>query len=713
MPAWLVVLPVAMSASYVSARMALRPDGSANYWPALGLWLGAMALFVASFLPLRALALPRLSVRRPTWSGVLRSEALLVLALTATALVLRTVKLGDYPPLVHVDEEAIGYEALLAVKGQLKNMFSVSWAANPTMGFFLYGVFVKFLGGNIVAVRVASAVWGAAAVPVVYLLLREMFGRGPALVGAVFLLGFHLHLHFSRVAVNVIWDTPLVAAALYFAFRASRDQRPFDFAAAGLISGLGLYLYHGTRVVPLLVVAYLAWVCLFQRGFLRANLGNLSLAVLAFFLAAMPMGAYFLTHQHAFWARIGDAGIFQSGWFEQQQHLGRSAISILWDQTVHAFGAFVYYPESSPFTLYARPIPIVAGVAVVPFIAGFVYSLLHLNDRRYALLLLAFTITTVLGGVLTLGTTNGQRLMGTVPSIVAFVAVGLWQLGDRLLFWRRALVGPLAVAAGLALAAINAQIYFEAAGRDLQYGGVADTGAARYVKTLPREARVYWFGAPLISASFSPLSLHDHHLIEVFESLPERVTPVEEPSPSAYVFLPHRESELPPLQAKCPGGNTREIFFHGRKILTSYELLEPNTCVPDVAPPDNFEQARVISSLPVVDFTATYHLSVQPGEPEACGLTGGTLWYSFTSPVDSTLVVDTNGSGFDTVLAVYTGNGLDSLTLVGCNDDFYDVRSRVGFSAKKGRTYYFQVGASFKAQPLANTELVRFNLQNG
>lgn len=58
------------------------------------------------------------------------------------------------------------------------------------------------------------------------------------------------------------------------------------------------------------------------------------------------------------------------------------------------------------------------------------------------------------------------------------------------------------------------------------------------------------------------------------------------------------------------------------------------------------------------------------------------------------VTVDTSGAGFDTILAVYTGSAVGSLTRVACNDDvaFGDRGSLVQFTAVPGTTYRTQVG---------------------
>ena len=65
-----------------------------------------------------------------------------------------------------------------------------------------------------------------------------------------------------------------------------------------------------------------------------------------------------------------------------------------------------------------------------------------------------------------------------------------------------------------------------------------------------------------------------------------------------------------------------------------------------------------------------------------------TLWWEWTAPTTATVNLDTSGSSYDTVLAVYTGTALGSLTSVAANDnDGPLLTSRVSFSAQAGTTY--------------------------
>lgn len=84
--------------------------------------------------------------------------------------------------------------------------------------------------------------------------------------------------------------------------------------------------------------------------------------------------------------------------------------------------------------------------------------------------------------------------------------------------------------------------------------------------------------------------------------------------------------------------------------------------------------------------------SVEPGEPTAItDLGGGSVWWEWTAFTAGRVTVSTAGSSYDTVLAVFTGDSIDALTLVASNDD-EDLlggifTSRVSFFARRG-TYY-------------------------
>lgn len=95
-------------------------------------------------------------------------------------------------------------------------------------------------------------------------------------------------------------------------------------------------------------------------------------------------------------------------------------------------------------------------------------------------------------------------------------------------------------------------------------------------------------------------------------------------------------------------------------------------------------------SLTASNVTATSEV----GEPAVViGQSGKTLWYSWFSPDDKQITVDTFGSNFNTVLAVWSGTDMSALSLVAKNDDYTTgvQQSRVSFLALANTHYLIEV----------------------
>jgi N-acetylneuraminic acid mutarotase len=78
-------------------------------------------------------------------------------------------------------------------------------------------------------------------------------------------------------------------------------------------------------------------------------------------------------------------------------------------------------------------------------------------------------------------------------------------------------------------------------------------------------------------------------------------------------------------------------------------------------------------------------------EPNHASFTGDkSVWYSWLSPVNGQITIDTIGSNFDTTLAVYTGASVNQLITIAANDDIVNGQnkaSRVQFNITAGTTY--------------------------
>ena len=109
---------------------------------------------------------------------------------------------------------------------------------------------------------------------------------------------------------------------------------------------------------------------------------------------------------------------------------------------------------------------------------------------------------------------------------------------------------------------------------------------------------------------------------------------------------------------------------------------------------DNFaaRQALTGSSGQVTAINA--NATKEGGEPNHAGNPGGkSVWWKWVAPAGGVLSLDTHGSGFDTLLAVYTGATVNALTQVAANDNDGSAGNTSGltFIAQPGMEYEIAV----------------------
>jgi 4-amino-4-deoxy-L-arabinose transferase-like glycosyltransferase len=112
-------------------------------------------------------------------------------------------------------------------------------------------------GQSIFGLRILAAVMGALAIPALYLLARSLSNEAIAILSAAILAVMSVDIHFSRIAVNNASSPFLACIAFWLVHRAVITKRSFWFAAAGLIAGLAVYSFVGTRLVAILTGLYL------------------------------------------------------------------------------------------------------------------------------------------------------------------------------------------------------------------------------------------------------------------------------------------------------------------------------------------------------------------------------------------------------------------------------------------------------------------------
>ena len=114
-------------------------------------------------------------------------------------------------------------------------------------------------------------------------------------------------------------------------------------------------------------------------------------------------------------------------------------------------------------------------------------------------------------------------------------------------------------------------------------------------------------------------------------------------------------------------------------------------------PNDDFAQRQVIVGTNVSVSGYNVSATAEVGEPDHAGWSGGeSVWWTWTSPVNGAVIIDTAGSSFPPALAVYTGNSVSGLSLVVSDLESGGVNtSEVNFFVTAGVTYQIAVDRAY------------------
>lgn len=470
-------------------------------WGAL-LWLASLVSFVLAFIGQTGTETVEEQEALPWQELVVLGFVVLV------GFLLRFYNLEFLPPSLHGDEAETGLQAIEIMEGRVNDLFATGWYDLPMLGFAAYSVSMRVLGVGVFGLRMASVIFGTLSLLPFYFLVRSLFRKQTAVISTILLAVSHWYVHFSRLGINYIQTPFFELLAFYFLLRALRFRKGSDFVWGGFAVGFGLYTYYASRLVPLLILMFLAYRALREKGFLRSNYRGIALMAAAAVFAFAPLGLYFVDHGRQFASRMGGVFIFTASNLDHffYAYHTRDPLRVLWIQIVQTLSVFNYRGDTSG--QYGFQEPILDPFTSAFFILGLAYSLSQWRRWEHFFLNLWFWVTIVTGNILTTDAPFTPRLVGMVPVLFIFAGLALDRTREQLSQAFRpggkryfALVTALAL---LLIAYTNGDAYLN------RYIGKqkpmsASTELARYIRSLGPEYRTYLLGAPYLYFGFGAI----------------------------------------------------------------------------------------------------------------------------------------------------------------------------------------------------------------
>lgn len=603
-------LPLLLATVLAAALAILRIRQADPDLLGFGLWAGSIVLAVITGLAYdhgtvfwqRA----REEIRWQGWDWVI------ALGLTIVALALRVYLLDQHLPAMHGDEGEMGELARLALYGPggtrgpaPLHFFRTAFLDHPNLFHHLQAVGLRLFGDSEWGLKMISAVFGALCAPLIYAVGRIGWGRVAGLTAGWLLAVSHLHIHYSRVALNNIqsvWFAALFLLLLLIVDAAGRigartdtpsgrshppagkrpvslrDSRLTIYILIGLTTGLSQYFYYGSRLIAVMAVVFLLMLWRTKRAAPIYIVAAASSAILAF----LPMIIFYTNNFITFTNRMRGVSILNP---QSLQHiLGPDARwpmdlpALLWIQVEQNLAFFVRGGDVSSFYTPSNPGFDVVTVGLFWLGVGLLIS----QWRRFPnqLIALWLMLGVFLGGVVTDNAPNGPRLI--MPLLAVYVIASgtiQWLFGAIQARWpvvqRRVLPALTAILCGIVLY-LNYNFYF------VQFAHInpllPTTEIALAMESHGKEQQVYLMAAPVLYAEHGTLRFftHDvprHNLLD-----PAELGLIEAEARAAgqdiyLIVLPHRLADLDGIMQAFPNGVRQEHYDHLNRLLyVSYQI---------------------------------------------------------------------------------------------------------------------------------------------
>jgi len=335
------------------------------------------------------------------------------------AIFFRFYKLNVLPPGLHPDEAANGLDIFRILHHHDLRIVYATNGPREALFFYLQAIFVALIGNTILALRIAPAIIGVAAVFVTYLWAKDWFGRRVGLLaGFIFAINVWA-ITVTRDGFRASMTPLMVALVLFLGGRAvSRGKRVW-FVLTGVVLGLGTYTYTAFDSLMGALLLMLIFLLITRRDWVRKNLANIGLALGIFAIIFAPLAIFTARNPgQSPLARTSGTSFLNKGLN------GGNPLKTLYNDTTKTLLEFNWHGDENPRQNTPGE-PMLDAFIGIMFLIGLVVAFTHFNKPKYFALLAVFG-TMLLPGILSAeGIPHGLRTLGAAPAAFVLAALGI------------------------------------------------------------------------------------------------------------------------------------------------------------------------------------------------------------------------------------------------------------------------------------------------
>lgn len=200
----------------------------------------------------------------------------------------RLVLLDKIPPGIHGDEGWTGIIAReILSKGSVPSYVAAATGI-PSGSIYPTALIFKIFGENIFLLRVSPAIAGILTIIAFYVFLRLFFNKKVSILTTIAFNFSLIHIHYSRIAYNVIYLPLLQLISLIFFILYRRKNNSLFIILSAIFAGFGFHSYHVFILFPLSLIFLLA-VDIYRYKFSFLKIKQLFLFIIFFGIVSFPI----------------------------------------------------------------------------------------------------------------------------------------------------------------------------------------------------------------------------------------------------------------------------------------------------------------------------------------------------------------------------------------------------------------------------------------
>jgi len=376
---------------------------------------------------------------RPRYEGRSGRWRWMLIVALAIGIALRMIQFRQIPPGLYRDEAYHGIDALTTLQGDIRVFYDTNFGRE---GLFIWltALSVWFWGASPLAVRFPSLIIGILTLFTCYGMTKELYGRRIATLATSVFAVTLWHIHFSRVGFRAILIPLFTSLSVWMVARGVRTSKNWFLGLGGVAAGALIYTYIAARAAILPTMLFVGYVWLRRRSPKIPSLQQW----LCFTLPALAIMSPFLLFTARHWEDI---------FLRTQIAVGVFTVSnpgqLLLRNISNTLSMFTFQGDFvSRHNVPLRPV-------FDPALGTMFYLGLWLACRRFkqeyaTAFLLLWILAMLLPSLLTEDCPHFIRMMGILPFIAIFPAIGLDWCWEQLVkrgkpYWSATFVGVILV----------------------------------------------------------------------------------------------------------------------------------------------------------------------------------------------------------------------------------------------------------------------------